>query len=393
MKNHRLKTSALLLALVGAMVAPVAHAQPARRGLPVQPLPDGPFEYTTGEPQKIRVRVLTRGLEKPWSLAFLPDGGALITERPGRVRLFRDGKLLPEPIAGVPAVRFSLIGGLYDIKLHPNFERNHYIYLTYAKPTGERTDVLTVARAVFDGHALSDLKEIFVVEGATGQSRLLFAPDGKLYVSVFGGPREVAQDPMDLSGKTLRLNDDGTVPKDNPFARKKGYRPEIYTIGHRSPEGMVWHDGKIWETEMGPNGGDEVNILEPGKNYGWPYVSLGRSYPGPYQRNQFHLDGMTDPVVSWVPSISTTGMAFYTGDKLAAWKGNLFVGGVRYGEIPGTGSLSRIVFNENMEEIRREALLTDLHQRIRDVRQGPDELLYVLTDETDGALLRIEPAE
>jgi glucose/arabinose dehydrogenase len=389
--NHGIKAGALFFALAAATVA--AHAQPQRRGIPVEPLANGPFDYVTGEPQKIRVRVLTRGLEKPWSLAFLPDGGMLITERPGRVRLFRNGKLEPEPLAGVPAVRFTLIGGLYDVKLHPDFARNRYVYLTYAKPTSETSDVLTVARATFDGRALNDLQEIFVAEGATGQSRLLFAPDGKLHVSVFGEPREIAQDPMDLSGKTLRLNDDGTVPNDNPFVGEKGYRPEIYTIGHRSPEGMVWHNGKIWETEMGPNGGDEVNVLEAGKNYGWPYVSLGRSYPGPYQRNGFHLDGMTDPVVSWVPSISTTGMTFYTGDKLAAWKGNLFVGGVRYGEIPGTGSLSRIVFNDKMEELRREALLTDLHQRIRDVREGPDELLYVLTDETDGALLRIEPAE
>jgi len=392
-KNNGRKPGALLLALLAAAFASPAFAQRPNRGIPAPPLADGPFEYITGEPLKIRVSVLTRGLEKPWSLAFLPDGSILITERPGRLRLYRDGKLLPEPIAGVPAVRFSLIGGLFDIKLHPDFERNRYVYLTYDKPTGERGDVLTVARAVFDGRALKDLEEIFVVEGATSQSRLLFAPDGKLHVSVFGEPREMAQDPMSLSGKTLRLNDDGTVPDDNPFVGREGYRPEIYTLGHRSPEGMVWHDGKIWETEMGPNGGDEVNILEPGGNYGWPYVSLGRSYPGPYQRNRFHLDGMIDPVVSWVPSISTTGMAFYTGDKLAAWKGNLFVGGVRYGEIPGTGSLSRIVFNENMEEIRREALLTDLRQRIRDVRQGPDELLYVLTDETDGAMLRIEPAE
>jgi glucose/arabinose dehydrogenase len=342
---------------------------------------------------KIRVRVLTRGLEKPWSLAFLPDGSMLITERPGRVRLFRDGKLVPEPIAGVPAVRFNLIGGLSDIKLHPDFARNHYVYLTYDKPIGDKDAVLTVARAVFDGHALKNLKEIFTAEGATNGSRLLFTPDGKLHVSVYGESREVAQDPMDLAGKTLRLNDDGTVPKDNPFAGRAGYRPEIYTMGHRSPEGMVWHDGKIWEVEMGPNGGDEVNILEPGGNYGWPYVSMGRSYPGPYQRDKFHLDGMIDPIVFWVPSISTTGMAFYTGDKLPAWKGNLFVGGVRYGEIPGTGSLSRIVFNDKMEELRRESLLTDLHQRIRDVRQGPDELLYVLTDETDGAMLRIEPAQ
>ncbi len=389
-KIDGLRACALVLLFAAAAAA---QAQGQRRGLPVQPLANGPFEYMTGEPMKIRVQVLARGLEKPWSLAFLPDGSMLITERPGRVRHFRDGRLMPDPIPGVPAVRFSLLGGLSDIKLHPDFAHNHYVYLTYDKPMGDNGEVLTVARAVFDGRALKDLKEIFTVEGATSMSRMLFAPDGKLHVSVYGESHEIAQDPMELSGKTLRLNDDGTVPTDNPFVGRKGYRPEIYTLGHRSPEGMVWHDGKVWEVEMGPNGGDEVNILEPGGNYGWPYVSMGRSYAGPYQSDKFKREGMIDPVVFWVPSISTTGMAFYTGNKLAAWKGNLFVGGVRYGEIPGTGSLSRVVFNENMEEIRREALLTDLRQRIRDVRQGPDELLYVLTDETDGAMLRIEPAE
>jgi glucose/arabinose dehydrogenase len=358
-------------------------------------MPDRPFEYETGERMKIRVNVLARGLENPWSLAFLPDDSILITERPGRLRLYRGGALVPEPIAGVPSVRATFIGGLFDVKLHPDFERNRYVYLTYDKPLGDNRAVLTVGRGVFDGRALRDFEEIFVVEGATSVSRMLFAPDGKLHVSVYGEPREMAQDPLGLSGKTLRLNDDGSVPADNPFVGRQGYRPEIYTLGHRSPEGMVWHEGtgKIWEVEMGPNGGDEVNILEPGGNYGWPYVSMGRSYAGPYQRDKFHLDGMIDPVVFWVPSISTTGMTFYTGDRLPAWKGNLFVGGVRYGEIPGTGSLSRIVFNESMEEIRRESLLGDLRHRIRDVRQGPDELLYVLTDETDGVLLRIEPAE
>jgi aldose sugar dehydrogenase len=375
-----------------AVVAAPAFAQRGR-SIPVPPMPNQPFEYTTGERMKVRVNVLARGLQNPWSLAFLPDDSILITERPGRLRLYRNGELLPEPIAGVPAVRSNLVGGLFDVKLHPNFERNRYVYLTYDKPMGENRAVLVVARAVFDGRALNDFKEIFVAEGASSVSRMLFAPDGKLHVSVFGEPREMAQDTMGLSGKTLRLNDDGSVPADNPFVGREGYRPEIYTLGHRSPEGMVWHDGKIWEVEMGPNGGDEVNILEPGGNYGWPYVSMGRSYAGPHQPDKFHREGMIDPVVFWVPSISTTGMAFYTGDRLAAWKGNLFVGGVRYGEIAGTGSLSRIVFNENMQEIRRESLFGDLRHRIRDVRQGPDELLYVLTDETDGVLMRIEPVE
>jgi glucose/arabinose dehydrogenase len=224
---------------------------------------------------------------------------------------------------------------------------------------------------------------------------MLFAPDGKLYVSAYGANGEQSQEPDMLGGKILRLNDDGTVPDDNPFAGRPGYRPEIYTMGHRSPESLLWHEptGTIWEVEMGPNGGDEVNILVAGGNYGWPLVSLGRTYPGPWQSDKFYLEGMTDPVVFWVPSISTAGATFYTGERLGAWKGNLFVGGVRYGEIAGTGQLSRVVFNEDMQEIRRESLLTDLRRRIREVKQGPDELLYILTDEDDGALLRIEPAE
>jgi glucose/arabinose dehydrogenase len=166
-------------------------------------------------------------------------------------------------------------------------------------------------------------------------------------------------------------------------------------MGHRSPESLVFHEptGQIWQGEMGPNGGDEINILEPGGNYGWPLVSLGRSYQGPFQPDKFHREGMIDPVVSWIPSISVTGATFYTGEPLAPWQGNLFVGGVRFGEIAGTGQLQRIVFNENMEELRREALLRDLGHRIREVKQGPDGLLYVLTDHADGALLRIEPAD
>ena len=386
----------VIVMLAAMILAASATAQP-RRGIPVPPLPDGPLEYQTAA-ANIRVSVVTRGLENPWSMAFLPDGSMLITERPGRLRHLRDG-VLSEPIPGVPAVRANFISGLFDIRLHPDFERNRLVYLSYDKPvegeSGRNGAVLTVARAVYDGRALSDVEEIFVATGASSVSRMLFAPDGKLHVSTYGEPDELAQDPMGYAGKTFRLNDDGSVPDDNPFVGRNGYLPALYTLGHRTPESLVWHEptGRIWESEMGPNGGDEVNVLEPGGNYGWPFVSLGRSYAGPYQPDKFHRDGMIDPVVSWVPSISTTGMTFYTGDRISGWKGNLLVGGVRYGEIPGTGQISRIVFNENMEELRRESLLQDLRVRIRDIRQGPDELLYVLTDEADGALLRIEPAQ
>jgi glucose/arabinose dehydrogenase len=375
-----------------AVFATPASAQ--RNGIPVPPLPAGPIEYQTAA-MDIRVVVLARGLENPWGMTFLPDGGLLITERPGRLRLYRNGEL-SDPIPGVPdSVSANFISGLFDVELHPDFASNGVIYLTYNKGREGERDVTALARGVFDGRTLTDVEDIFIAEGASSVSRTLFGPDGKLYMSTYGEPGETAQDPMNYAGKILRLNDDGSVPGDNPFVGRAGYHPEIYTLGHRTPESLVIHEptGAIWESEMGPNGGDEVNIIVAGGNYGWPYVSLGRSYAGPFQPDKFHREGMIDPVVSWVPSISTSSMTFYTGDRLAAWKGDLFVGGVRYGEIPGTGRLQRIVFNDDMEELRRESLLEDLRVRIRDVRQGPDELLYVITDESDGALLRIEPAD
>jgi glucose/arabinose dehydrogenase len=380
--------------VAAALIAAPAAAQRGR-GIPIEPLPDGPIHYTTAA-MDIRVVVLARGLENPWSLVFLPDGSMLITENRGQLRLIRDGELLPAPIPGAPEVRTGFLSGLFDIKLHPDFARNNLVYLTYSKPVGESDAALAVARGVFNGRALTDVEDVFVADDGTNSvSRMLFAPDGKLYVSGYGASGQASQEPGLLGGKILRLNYDGSVPDDNPFVGQAGYRPEVFTMGHRSPESLVIHGptGQIWQGEMGPNGGDEINILVPGGNYGWPLVSLGRSYAGPYQPDKFYREGMIDPVVSWIPSISVTGATFYTGDRLAAWQGNLFVGGVRFGEIAGTGQLQRIVFNENMEELRRESLLSDLGHRIREVKQGPDELLYVLTDHADGALLRIEPAD
>jgi glucose/arabinose dehydrogenase len=378
---------------------------PLRNGIPAPPpgyktppLPDHPVSYSTAEGQDIRVAVLARGLSHPWSLAFLPDGGMLVTERPGRLRIVRGGRLEPEPVAGAPQVRNGFLSGLFDVVLHPGFAENHYVYLSYDKPDGKGGAVLAVARGKWNGKALTDVEDIFVApKGTSGDSRLLFAPDGMLYVSTYGAEAgDAPQDPMSDTGKVLRLRDDGTVPADNPFVGKQGYRPEIFTLGHRSPQGLAVRPGtnEIWEVEMGPNGGDELNLLHAGANYGWPRVSLGRTYPGPWQSKHFHEDGYEDPVVYWTPSISISGLAFYTGDKLPKWRGDVFVGGMRYGEVPGTGQLQRILFNEQMQELRREALLLDLHQRIRDVRQGPDGLLYLLTDDAkDGAILRIEPAE
>jgi glucose/arabinose dehydrogenase len=242
---------------------------------------------------------------------------------------------------------------------------------------------------------LRDTTDVFIAGAETaGGARMAFGGDGMLYVSTGGGGEQHPQDPASHGGKVLRLTPAGRVPADNPFVSREGYKPEIFTLGHRSTLGLAAHPrtGQIWQVEMGPNGGDEINVLQPGGNYGWPLVSLGRSYPGP-RHPHMQREGFIDPVVFWVPSISTSGLAFYTGDKLPKWKGDIFVGGMRYGEIPNTGRLERILINENMEELRREPLLVDLRQRIRDVRQGPDGLLYLLTDyEQNAALLRIAPA-
>jgi glucose/arabinose dehydrogenase len=418
-EEPQIQVPMILAALLCAVMAGPAGAQ-GRGGIPVPPLPDQPWDYQTAN-AKIRVRVLTGGLENPWSLEFLPDASILITERNGRLRHFKDG-VLSGPVAGLPAVvSDNFISGLHDIKLHPDFAKNRLVYWVYNKADapapaagapaagggggrggagggggrGGATRTLTVARGVFDGTALTKVEDVIRMPGASTVSRMLFLPDGTLLVSTFGEPQQQAQDKMGLAGKILRYNADGTIPKDNPFVGKEGYRPEIYTLGHRTPESLVWHEATktIWESEMGPNGGDEINVIKAGGNYGWPLVSLGRSYAGPYQPGGFQAEGMTAPVVNFVPSISTTGMTFYTGERFPAWKGNLFIGGVRYGEVPGTGRIQRIVFNSAMEETRRETLLEDKRWRIRDIRQGPDGLLYVITDERNGALLRIEPAE
>ncbi len=392
------------LGLSMALAASAALAQqkvPLRNGIPVAPsglaippLPDQPVYYKTAEGQDIRVVVLTRGLQRPWSLAFLPGGDMLVTERGGRLRLVHgSGELVAEPVAGTPKVVAAGLAGLGDVVLHPKFDSNHFVYLSYNKPgANDGPTMLAIARGVWNGSALTRVEDVFVSEpGTTGRARMAFGPDGMLYVATSGGD---AQDPNTLDGKVLRLTDTGGVPKDNPFAGQPGHRPELYTLGHRSTLGLAFRPGtnELWQNENGPNGGDELNLLKPGANYGWPLVSLGRTYPGPWQSKGFSRDGFEDPIVYWTPAIAVSGLAFYTGNKLPKWKGDVFVGGMRTGEVPGTGHLERILFNENMEELRRESLLTELRQRIRDVRMGPDELLYLLTDEDKGAILRIEPA-
>ena len=379
----------------------------APSGFEPHPIPAEPIEYDTAEVMRIRVVPVARGLVNPWSLAFLPDPSTslgasgvtmLVTEKDGRLRIIRNGVLDPKPIPGTPAVRVQGRSGLMDVALHPQFATNRFVYFSYLKPIAvERQSALTVARGRFDGSAISELTDIFSCgPGVSGPSRLTWGRDGKLYMTTpSGGNGSSSQDPNTCSGKVLRLNDDGTAPGDNPFIGRAGYRPEVYTLGHRNSLGLAVHPstGQMWQNEMGPNGGDEINILKPGANYGWPIVSLGRTYTGPWQSPTFSKDGFESPVVYWMPSISLSGMTFYTGNKLPKWKGDIFVGGQRTGEIPGTGRLERILVNEKLEELRRESLLVPLGMRIRDVRQGPDELLYVVVDhDTNGGILRIEPS-
>lgn len=376
-----------------------AQAQEQPFGVPVPPLGSGPFVFDTAEQPKIRVTIVTKGLVHPWSLAFLPDSSILITERPGRLRIIRHGVLDPKRITGLPEVRAKGIGGLMDVALHPRFTENHLLYFTYAKSVANDRGALAVARGRLDGGALEDVRDILVTDSREGNgglsARIAFGRDGMLYMATGGNVERVAQEPNSLRGKILRIRDDGSAPPDNPFIGRAGYRPEIYTLGHRNSLGLMFHPqtGALWNNENGPNGGDEINIILPGRNYGWPVVSFGREYAGPRVSEHPTREGMESPIVVWIPSIAVSGIAVYTGDRFPKWKGNVFVGSMRTGEIAGTGHLERIVFNEKTEELRRESMLGELRQRIRDVRQGPDGYLYLLTDEDDGALLRIEPAQ
>jgi glucose/arabinose dehydrogenase len=396
-------------ATFGVEVGTGQQTVPFTNGIPVAPtglsgrkLPDKPLEFDTAEHQRIRVVIVTRALEYPWALAFLADGTILITERAGRLRVIRNGVLDPQPIAGTPASYWALESGLpgavhgyMDVALHPQFDQNRLIYLSYTKPLDEKRRTVAVARGRFAGRALTDVKDVWVADQA-GTSRIAFGRDGMLYITTtanFQVPND-PQDPNSQGGKVLRLKDDGSIPSDNPFVGRPGYKPEVYTLGHRSSLALAVHPGtgEMWLNENGPNGGDEINILKPGLNYGWPLVSYGRTYTGSWQSARPGHEGFEPPIVYWMPSIAVSGMAFYTGDKLPKWKGDVFVGALRTGEIPGTGHLERILFNDKMEELRRESLLTELRQRIREVRQGPDGYLYLLTDEKEGAVLRIEPA-
>ena len=392
---------------------------------PSPPLPDGPLSIDTGLVRPIKITI-TKGLNQPWSMAFVPEGTSyaiLVTERGGKLRIVRNGVLDSTPVAGLPAdIQSAGLAGLMDVQLHPKFADNKLVYITYHKrqagvtppppppPGGGRgpalpPGVITLARGRWDGTKLVDVKDIFSALPSGNASRILFTRDAHIIMSIgYGDPPQAnqgnpepqkmpPQDPMSLAGKTLRLNEDGTVPKDNHFFGKAGYRPEIFTMGHRNILGLAMNpeSGAIWSVENGPNGGDEVNELLPGHNYGWPIIGAGRFYLGPRVSINSYREDMDPPVAFWVPAIAPSGLAFYTGDKFPQWKNNLFVGGMRQGEVPRSGHLERFDFNEKWEELHREGLLRDLQQRIRDVRQGPDGYLYLLTAENDGAMLKIEP--
>jgi glucose/arabinose dehydrogenase len=377
-----------------ASVALVAQPRPVP-GPPRFPLPTEPRVYDTSD-QKIRATVVAHGIERPWSLLPLPDGDFLVSVRAtGQVLAIRGGQLDPKPLTGLPATHMTRTTGMLDMAMHPKFAENKLIYFTYHKPAAGDTYTLALGRGRYDGAGLSNVQELYAGDPVrTGGSRLAFAKDGLIFITVGGAGRSPdAQATNTIYGKVLRLKDDGTVPADNPFVGKPGSRPEIYTIGHRDHHGLAVNpsSGQMFEAELGPLGGDKINILnKPGANYGWPTFGYGRDNDGSPMLPPG--EGIEPSWITWNPGITPSGLLFYTGDRFPKWKGNIFVGSVVRGRVPGTGAVERVVFNDKLWEQRRETILQDFHQRIRDVRQGPDGLIYLLTEEDDGAVIRIEPA-
>ncbi len=349
-----------------------------------------------------QVETIATGLENPWALAFLPDGRMLVTERPGRLRIVgKDGKL-SEPVAGVPPVATVGQGGLLDLALAPDYSQSHILYFTFAEPRGPNGAVnpnstsAASARLVEDkGVAkLENVKVIFRQEPAAGGgfhfgSRIAIARDGSLFITT--GERNLKTPAQDLQqdlGKVIHINADGSIPKDNPFVGRNDTRPEIWSYGHRNIQGAAIHPvtGKLWIDEHGPKGGDEINIPDKGKNYGWPVIGFGVDYSGAIIHESTRKEGMEQPIYYWVPSIAPSGMAFYTADAFPNWRGNLFIGAL------ALTHLNRLEL-DGEKVVKEERLLSDLGARIRDVRQGPDGFLYLLTDARDGKLLRLVPAK
>ena len=374
----RLPAPTLLAALASATCA---HAGP----------PEGPVKT---EAATFRVTEVAGGLEEPWGLAFLPDGDMLVTEKLGRLRLVEGGRLREEPVGGVPEVYAQDQGGLLDITLDPDFASNRTLYLSYSHAEGS-ANTTRVMRARYAPEGLSEQKVIFEAKPLVDSSkhfgsRLAWGHDGTLFVTMGERftQREKAQDLGSHLGKVLRINRDGSAPPDNPFVGRAGALPEIFTYGHRNPQGLVVdpRTGKVWEQEHGAKGGDEINVLVPGANYGWPEVAYGVNYDGStIGEGRTSKPGVEPPVFYWDPSIAPSGMAFYTGDKFPGWRGDLLAGALAYKLV------SRLDLDEQGRVVKEERFLEGVLGRVRDVREGPDGLVYLLTDENPGGLYRLEP--
>lgn len=391
--------SLTLLATLASVAVPLA----GQTGISGEGTPAG----TVHESARHHFQVVTvaEGLDHPWSIAWLPNGDMLVTERPGRLRIVRDGKLLPEPVEGVPSVRARGQGGLLEVLPHPDFATNRTLYLSFAKPNEDESLATTaVVRGRLEGDRLVDVNEIFEAKAwARGNAhfagRMVFDREGYLYLSVGDrgeAPNLMAEHPAQSlaqhQGTVIRLRDDGQVPSDNPFVGQAGAMPEVWSYGHRNPQGLAVHPqtGEVWENEHGPRGGDEVNLIQKGLNYGWPVVSSGINYDGSVYSLETHRGGIESPLWTWVPSIATSGMLFYTGEQFPWWQGNIFVGGL-VGE-----QLARLTV-EGGRVVNSEILLAGVLGRIRDVRQGPDGFVYLAIDDRRGQALtrvvRLEPVE
>lgn len=393
------------------------QSQVPEPGIAQVELGPGPYTFDTAEQHKLRVTVVARNVVHPFSIAFLQNGDALLVERGSGLKIIHNATganpaMDAELVHGMPEAPHVGGAGLQEVLLHPDFASNRLVYFTYNKV--EMADkqqkprlAIALARGKFDGKKITEVQELFAGEwqDTASGARLAFGKDGMLYMTTGGPFGQKASDLGSVYGKIIRLREDGSVPSDNPFAGKPGARPEVYAYGFRDQLGLVLHQatGAILATDHGPNGGDEVNRILPGRDYGWPKYSFGRQYDGPRVSETPLGPGVEQPLLLWIPSIAPSGLEVYTGDRIPAWKGNLFIGSARRGEIPRTGGLERVVVNKDLEELRRETLLTELHLRIRFVRQGPDGLLYVLAEQNggditrapaaDGAVLRLQPVQ
>ena len=395
---------------LGLIVQGAALAQPPAAAPVLLPTPGAPLTLQAGR-QKIRVVLVADGITAPWDLVFVPGtSDLLVSESNGKLRMIQSGKLLPEPVWTPPSPTGNDI--LHGVVVHPDFATNKLVYVSYMKGD-EMRQTLGISRGRLDGAKLVDTKEIFVADAWENArmaytGRMEFSPDKTLYVSIGDrdrlccGPQDDnsirirAQSLADHVGKILRLTDEGTVPRDNPFVGRAGAKPEIFTYGHRNSYGLRFHPvtGELWQMEIGPQGGDEVNILKPGANYGWPLVSQGRNYSGTLVSDQaWHREGMEQPVIFWTPQISPAAMAFYTGDKFPQWKNNLIIGALSGQHV------ELMPFNEKGEPLRRVEFLSELGVRFRDVEIGPDGYIYFSTEvrygsgRPDGAIIRLEPGE